>query len=146
MNLLSAAVALSDDRVPSLGTREWFAEFLLSPAVAGLAAVVAAGVGVWTTWARIRTDRELAREERGRAAAAAALLRQAEIEDRDRAQWWETYRWAVDHVDRIAPVVALDFFSQLGSAAPDPVSVALVGVALNQYQDTLDEEAEPDGS
>jgi hypothetical protein len=121
--------------VSPLGSADWWAELLLSPAVAGVAAVAAAVLGLAAARARIRADQDLAREERGRAISRAAHARTAEVEDRDRAQWWVTYRWADRQVRSLDPDLMTRLAQALGATTQDPVRAALVDLLLQQCHD-----------
>lgn len=134
-----ARLAVSGTPTPDLGTREWFSEFFLSPAVAGFAALIAALLGVYSTVAHLRANRAEAHAERLRVSAAASLVRQADVEDRDRAQWWESYKWAAGHSNTLEPRKAVDLFTALSASAPDEVSAALVAALVSSYRRGLPE-------
>lgn len=80
------------DGSPALGSAEWVAAFLLSPGVAGLAAVLAAVLGLVAARARIRADATRTREDRIRAGAALKDTRAAQVADRDTTGPWSAAR------------------------------------------------------
>lgn len=126
---------------PALGTTEWLAEFLLSPGPAGLAAVLAAVLGLAAAQARIRADRAAAVVTRGHAAWLASSARRAEEEDRDRVQWWESYTWVVERVDGADDEAFGPVLKALAPATDDPVRSALATVTWERI--TEREGAEP---
>jgi hypothetical protein len=125
---------------PSLGSSEWLAAFLLSPGLAGLAAVLAAVLGLVAARARIRADAIRAREERIRAGASVKHARAAQIADRDVDHWWAAYRWVIARADDdgtrdVAPVL-----SALQSTADTPVMAALARIAWTRGPDREQEQ------
>jgi hypothetical protein len=130
-----AAGAVIVQATPALGTVEWLAEFLLSPGPAALAAVLAAVVGFGATRARIRAERAAGEAARQETERAAAVARQGHEDDRDLAQWWSTYRWAVERADEHGTDALDPVLEALGAAADDPVRSALVSVAWHREPD-----------
>ncbi|MFF1530099.1 hypothetical protein [Cellulomonas sp. NPDC058312] len=127
-----------------LWSGEWVAAFFLSPAVTGVAAVVAATIGLRVARVRARVDRDLAAEQHRRDARAAELVRAAAVEDRDRAQWWVAFTWATERLGRGPGSRATDRLAShrvlyaLAGATDDPVRSALVALAWTP--DATDEE------
>jgi hypothetical protein len=126
-----------------LWSGEWVAAFFLSPAVTGVAAVVAATIGLRVARVRARVDRDLAAEQHRRDARAAELVRAAALEDRDRAQWWVAFTWVVARLGDVGPRTADLALGALSDATDDPVRAALLRLAWPH--DATDKERWDDG-
>lgn len=126
-----------------LWSGEWVAAFLVSPAVTGVAAVVAATIGLRVARVRARVDRDLAAEQHRRDARAAELARAAAVEDRDRAQWWVTFTWAAERLGRVGPRAVDRVLGALSDATDDPVRAALIRLVWRQS--ATDKERTRDG-
>ena len=135
------AGAAATQTAPALGTAEWLAEFLLSPGPAALAAVLAAVLGLAAAQARIRADRAASVAERRHAAGLASRSRRGAVDDRDRAEWWESYTWVVARVDGVGDEAFGPVLKALAAAADDPVRSALATVTWERI--TEREGAEP---
>lgn len=118
-----------------VGSGEWWSTFTTSPAIAGIAAVVAALIALASAGLRLRAEKRMARDAHARAERAAELARIAALEDRDLAAWWEQYRWTYDRLPTLDPKDATRALGALGDAAPTAVGVTLVDVALSTYAD-----------
>jgi len=129
---------------PPVWSPEWWSTFTTSSAFAGLMAVLAAALALWGVNRRITAERRIARKQRRASARAAQLVRNAAVEDRDFASWWEQYRHLESQLDSMDPRDALVVLDALGTTAPHPVAVALVAVASRQYAPDDCEEATDD--
>ncbi len=130
---------------PELGTPQWWSVFLTSPALAGVAAVLAAAVALWGVNRRIEADKEMAAKARAAekenaaaatqaTATAAELVRRQDIEDRDHAAWWSRYQWVDHELSSMEDDDAARVLSELADSAPDGVAVALVAAASSKYR------------
>lgn len=107
----------------------WWAEFLTSPAVAGVAALVAAAISLVVSARRIRADRELAAEQRAETRRAADRLRAQALADARAERWWGMYQWTLARLDVVDPARAYRLLRTLESQAPGPAERALVWAA-----------------
>jgi len=122
----------------------WFGDFLTSPAIAGIAALVAAIIAFKGIQARIAFDRTEAETNRAADKAAADALRLAqvddanalreqEITDRAAAHWWDMYQWAIAHLDELVKDVGTGqaLLRALALQAPGKAERKLVLVAID---------------
>ncbi|NTW41198.1 MAG: hypothetical protein HGA44_15220 [Cellulomonadaceae bacterium] len=128
--VLAATAALPP---PAFNTWAWWSIFLVSPAVAGFAALGAAVFAWRGVQSRIREDR-----------AAAALVRSNELEDRGFDGWWDRFQWTADRLGTLDPLAAVHLLKALADDAPDDVALALVAAASARYRDEDDDEEAPD--
>lgn len=108
--------------IPSLWTEAWFSEFLRSAGFGGVAAVLAATVGLIGVWRRSQLDRRLARDSRA-----------AVVEDNAADRWWSMYQWSLAQLGTLDAERALVLLTELDSQAPGPAERALVSVAIDLY-------------
>ncbi|GIG35795.1 hypothetical protein [Cellulomonas pakistanensis] len=118
----------SDD-ASVLWSEAWWAEFLTSPAVAGVAALVAAAISLVVSARRIRADRDLAAEQHAEARRAADRLRAQALADARAERWWGMYQWTLARLDVVDPHRADRLLCTLESQAPGPAERALVWAA-----------------
>lgn len=119
----------------------WWAEFLTSPAVAGVAALVAAAISLVLAGRRIRADRELAAEQQAEARRAADRMRDAALDDARADRWWAMYQWALSRMegpDRLDPERAARLLNALRTQAPGGPERALVLIAGDLLTTTTD--------
>lgn len=174
--LMIAASAVATEEVLSLGSLEWWSEFLRSPGFGGVAALLAALVVLW----RARTDRKIAKEDREATAAvskadrdaaaslareeraaveqraaddrraeadAARQLREQQLEDSAAVHWWDMYRWTLDNIDQLDPDRAATLLEALDAQAPGEAERTLVSVAGDLLIASAQEEGgDDDGS
>ncbi len=130
---------------PELWSTEWWAVFLTSSALAGVAAFVAAGLALWGVTRGVKADREIAAAARAAekesavaaveaTATAAELVRRQDVEDRDHAAWWSRFQWVDQRLPSMEPDDAARILSELGDSAPDGVAIALVAAASSKYR------------
>ncbi len=112
-----------------IGSESWWAEFLTSPAVAGVAALVAAAISLLVSARRIRADRDLAAQQHAESRRAADRLRAQALADARAERWWGMYQWTLDRLDVVDPHRADRLLSTLESQAPGPAERALVWAA-----------------
>lgn len=108
---------------PELGSPEWWSVFFTSPALAGVAAILAATLAFLGVTRRITADR-----------TAAELVRRQDVEDRDHAAWWARYQWVDRELPSMEPDDAARVLSELADSAPDGVAIALVAAASSKYR------------
>lgn len=133
--LAQVAGVLAADPAPPLWTREWWAEFWLSPAVGGLAAAVAAVFALIGVLSRAGADRTAARTIRKNEVDDFAELRRQQVEDRSVQHWWQMYLWTINHMDSLLddPDSGIRMFVALKRTAPGPTEKSLVAVAIDMF-------------
>lgn len=136
---LGVIATLMIDREHRWGIGPWFSDFLKSPGLAGMCALVAALIAFIGISRQVRVSRESV-ELSGRSAAQAQINAQHSLEhqraaEQDRA-WWNTFEWASSRAipsDKSAeplPYVAVlkTFQALAGSAIDDVQRAAIAGV------------------
>lgn len=125
---------------PALWSPEWWAEFLKSPGVGGIAAVIAAVITLVLALTARRIERHRAEQDRKTSARLErhARTREAQLtaseERRYEAEaWWEHYWRVREHLATIDPESALSLLEVLARTAPDDLASALVVVDMKAY-------------
>ncbi len=140
----SPAPGAALDPALDLGSEAWWATFLTSPALAGIAAFLAA-VGAYlgirrqtTTTVAIADENRAAdllkfTEARQAQRDDAMELRQQELNDSRVTHWWAMYQWSIDHLDELLKDIGTghDLLRALALQAPGKAERKLVLVAID---------------
>lgn len=124
--------------VARLWGEAWWAEFLTSPAVAGVAALVAAVLSLVLAGRRIRADRDLAAQQHAESRLAADRIRREAIDATRADRWWAMYQWVLSRLDVLHPATARSVLAALESQAPGEPERALVLIAGELVMATTD--------
>lgn len=103
---------------PSLGTPDWWAEFLMSPGAAGAAAILGLVFAVFRF-----------ADEKSRATSLEAV----EESRRKEEAWWAQYHSVRERLAQMPQDGVVRVLEALGGGAPNPLAAALIKVESEQY-------------
>lgn len=114
--------------VDQTGAAEWVERFSTSPGAAGVAAVVAAGIGFWAIARQLRHNKSVERD----------------------AAWWKSFEWVTDRAlpqdesDRLPYFIAIDMLAPLVDSASNATQERICGAFLDHLARLYDGSLAPE--